>query len=459
MTAKRFTISSLILVLAASGYPVSAETVPDHPEFEAEVLEARQALKRAVRYYHSISIEGGYPYFYSLDLATRWGEGPPMGPRSIEVQPPGTPAVGHAMLRAWATVGDPAMLTAARDAARALVRGQNEHGGWGHKIHFDRPPSDEVSFDDNQTQSAIRFLMAIDQEVEDPGITNAVDRSLAMMVQVQMDHGGWPHKYPKQHNYHDFATYNDHGIADCLAVMIDAHRYYGKEAYKASIDRTGWFILLSQLPPPQPGWAQQYNDFLQPAWARAFEPPAVCPSVTVQNLQVLMDLHQLTGEESYLEPIPDALDWVDACRLPNGLWPRFVEIGTGKPLYYDRGRIRVDSMADLSLERRTGYGYETDLAEALEKARERMKHLRMGSESTEPAGTRSGQLLAQAIHAIETLDETGRWITRGDNYKVYRQGETWDGEYAVSDRLSSAVFIENVDLLCDFLDEANALSR
>jgi hypothetical protein len=363
-----------------------------------------------------------------------------------------------AMLRAWEIVGDPAMLTAATDAAHALVRGQNELGGWEHKIHFDRPPSDEVSFDDDQTQSAIRFLMAIDQVVEDPEIRNAVDRSLAMMLRAQMNHGGWPHKYPKRNDYHDFATYNDRGIANCLAVMIDAHRHYGKDAYKASIDRTGWFILLSQLPPPQPGWAQQYNDYLQPAWARAFEPPAVCPQVTVQNLQVLMDLHQLTGKDRYLEPIPDALSWVDACRLPNGLWPRFVEIGTGKPLYYDRGRIRVDSMEDLSLERRTGYGYETDLSKAIARARERFKQLGMGSESTEPAGMQSETLRVEAVRAIEALDETGRWITRDDRYKVYRQGESWDGEYAISDRLSSAVFIKNVDLLCDFLEETNAHS-
>lgn len=452
MTTKRFAKFSLILVLAASGQPAGGAPVTDHPE----VLEARQALKRAVETYHSISIEGGYPYFFSLDLATRWGEGPPMGPRSIEVQPPGTPAVGQAMLRAWALVRDPAMLTAATDAAWALARGQNEFGGWGHKIHFDRPLSDEVSFDDNQTQSAIRFLMAIDQVVDEPGITDAVDRSLAMMLQAQMDHGGWPHKFPKRHDYHDFATYNDRGIADCLAVMIDAHRYYGKEAYKASIDRTGWFILLSQLPPPQPGWAQQYNDFLQPAWARAFEPPAVCPLVTVQNLEVLMDLHQLTGEERYLEPIPDALDWLDACRLPKGLWPRFVEIGTGKALYYDRGRIRVDSMDDLSLERRTGYGYENDLTREIEDARERFDRLSMELESPKPADMRSETLQTEAVRVIEALDDQGRWITRDDRYKVFRQGETWDGEYAVSDRLSSAVFIENVNLLCDFLEEAGA---
>lgn len=36
----------------------------DHAEFEAEVLEARQPLKRAVRTYHSVPIKGCYPAAY-----------------------------------------------------------------------------------------------------------------------------------------------------------------------------------------------------------------------------------------------------------------------------------------------------------------------------------------------------------------------------------------------------------
>ena len=47
---------------------------------------------------------------------------------------------------------------------------------------------------------------------------------------------------------------------------------------------------------------------------------------------------------------------------------RFLEIGTNKPLYYDRDRIRVDSLHQLSLERSSGYAYETDLKKALDAA-------------------------------------------------------------------------------------------
>jgi len=427
-------------------------------------IRAEDALKRSVGFFHSIAIEGGYGYFYSLDLKTRWGEGPPMDDRTIEVQPPGTPAVGMSFLRAWQVQKDPSFLEAAKEAASALIRGQNELGGWDHKIHFDRPTGGEVSFDDDQTQSAIRFLMALDQVVDDPNLDLAIEWALAMMLDAQMDHGGWPHKYPKQGNYHDFATYNDHGIADCLSVMIDAHRFYGREEFLGSVRKTGWFITISQLAPPQPGWAQQYNEYLQPAWARAFEPPAVCPLVTIQNIQVLMDLFVRFKEEKYLEPIPDALGWVEKCQLPSGLWPRFVEIGTGRALYYDRGRIRVDSVEELSLERRTGYGYEHDASQIIRDAKERYDHLRETGEDLDadrpledlrPEQTveRLDGMRPEILAVLESLDEQGRWVVKNDRYKVREPGEKiWQGDYEVSDRLSSALFIKNTELLCDFLE-------
>jgi hypothetical protein len=440
-----------------------ANPVSDHEL----AIRAEDALKRSIAFYHSIAIEGGYGYYSSLDLKTLWGEGPPMDDRTIEVQPPGTPAVGMSFLRAYQIRNDSRFLEAAKDAASALIRGQNELGGWDHKIHFDRPTGDAVSFDDNQTQSAIRFLMALDQVVDDSDLHRAVGRSLRMMLDAQLDNGGWPHKYPKQGNYHDFATYNDHGIADCLSVMVDAHRNYGREEFLDSIRKTGWFIIISQLPPPQPGWAQQYNDYLQPAWARAFEPPAVCPLVTIQNIQVLMDLYVQFESEKYLEPIPDALDWLEKCQLPNGLWPRFVEIGTGRALYYDRGRIRVDTVDELSLERSTGYGYENDLSEAISKGKERFDRLRKTGEdldanrpledlNPDETAERLDAMRPEILAVIESLDEQGRWVVKNDRYKVRVPDTPWQGEWEVSDRLSSALFIKNTGLLCDYLDLVGA---
>jgi hypothetical protein len=281
------------------------------------------------------------------------------------------------------------------------------------------------------------------------------------MVNSQLENGGWPHEYPKQGNYHDFATFNDQGINDCIRVMIEADTYYGNRAFAESLRKVGRFLMISQLPPPQPGWAQQYNEFLQPAWARSFEPPSVCPAATVHNINSLIDLYLHTKRGELLEPIPDAIRWLKASRLPNGKWGRFLELGTNKPLYYDRGRIRVDSLQQLSLERRTGYGYETDIQDALDKTEKRF--LQVSGQLPETAESNREavikKLAEDARKIIESKDEQGRWIARENTFRDEVPGKLWNGEYRTEDRISSALFNRNVDLLCTFLEEFKAYSN
>jgi len=423
------------------------------------------ALEKGIRFYHSISIDGGYVYYYTLDMKEKWGEGK-TDDFTIEVQPPGTPAMGMAFLKAFQVAGNAEFLEAAKDAAYALIKGQNDLGGWEHKIYFNRPRNNRVSFDDDQTQSAIRFLMALDQIIDDKKLTQAIKKALDMMLTSQLESGGWPHKYPKQGNYHDFATFNDQGINDCIKVMIEAHRLYRVKKYWDSLKLAGRFLKISQLPPPQPGWAQQYNEYLQPAWARSFEPPSVCSSVTLNNINSLIDLYLYTNNNEYLEPISDALRWLHEIQLENGKSPRFVELETGKPLYYDRGRVRVSSTEELHIERRTGYGYQVDLREWLKKTVERfqqvqklksVKYLEKQNRKLTKANylKKIVDLLPQVKMILADQDDQGRWITHNNRFKKYTPGKRWNGEYRVADRISSSVFIRNVNLLCNFLELVN----
>jgi hypothetical protein len=415
--------------------------------------KAERSLEKGIEFMKSLAIEGGYVYHYSMDGKEKWGEGK-TDDRTVEVQPPGTPAVGMSFLRAYHITNNKDFLLAAEGAANALIKGQNDLGGWDHKIYFDRPKGKKVSFDDNQTQGAISFLMALDQEIDRPALTEAVEKALDMMIASQLDNGGWPHKYPWQGNYHDYATFNDQGINDCIRVMIEANSYYKEEKLQKSLQKVGRFLMISQLPPPQPGWAQQYNEFLQPAWARTFEPPAVCPSASVHNIHSLIDLHLQTGDGDYLEPIPDALRWLKASQLPNGMWGRFLELGTNKALYYDRGRIRVDSLHKLSLERRTGYGYETDLIESLKAVELRFQQVK--DKITTPSKYEDEAYVADLIKmtrgVIDAQDKQGRWVVHQDKFRKEISVQKWNGEYRVEDRISSALFNNNLTVLCEFLE-------
>lgn len=415
---------------------------------------AEISLEKGIAFIRTLAIEGGYVYHYTLDGKEKWGEGK-TNDRTIEVQPPGTPAVGLSFLRAYNISGNKKFLEAAENAAEALIKGQNKPGGWDHKIYFDQPPSKIVSFDDDQTQTAISFLMALDQVSHLAGLKEAVEKALNLMMMSQLENGGWPHKYPMQGNYHDFATFNDEGINDCIRVMLEADSYYHKPEIAKSLKKAGRFLMISQLPPPQPGWAQQYNEYLQPAWARTFEPPSVCPAVTVNNINSLIDLYEHTGRHEYLEPIPDALRWLEQSQLPNGKWGRFLEIGTNKPLYYDRGRIRVNSVEELSLERRTGYGYETDIKNKIDAAKNRY-HIIIDKKSKSPdisAEQKVKELIPEVENVLKSQDELGRWIVRNDKFRKGTPGYNWNGEYRVEDRISTALFNRNINILCNFLEE------
>lgn len=444
-----YRISCFILFLSFI-IPTFSQSSPEIIQLENQV---KMSLEKGIAFFYSINIEGGYVYHYTLDLKEKWGEGK-TDDRTVEVQPPGTPSVGISFLRAYECEKNPLFLRAAEDAADALIKGQNELGGWEHKIYFDRPKGNRVSFDDNQTQSAISFLMKLDMIIDNDQLTMAIEKALKMMLNTQLENGGWPHQYPSQGNYHDFATFNDRGINDCIRVMLEAQALYPNPDYRKSLDKVGRFLLIAQLPPPQPGWAQQYNEYLQPAWARSFEPPAVCPLVTVYNIQSLLDLFKYTSDRKYLEPVTDAIRWLKESRLTNGKWGRFLEIGTNKPLYYDRDRIRVNSLEELSLERRTGYGYEVDISEKL-KSVEILYHKYLSSGVSEegPKVEKDFQQLFDEVkEIIATQDESGRWIVKKDKFRKNDPGYNWNGEYRFEDRISSALFNHNVGVLCEFLE-------
>ncbi|HBE42862.1 MAG TPA: hypothetical protein DDW27_16990 [Bacteroidales bacterium] len=442
-----------LTVLLFQYYPIVFIQAQNKQYLSSLAAEAELSLEKGIAFMQSLAIEGGYVYHYSLDAKEKWGEGQ-TDDRTVEVQPPGTPAVGMSFLRAWRITKNKKFLSAAEDAANALILGQNESGGWDHKIYFDRPTGKRVSFDDNQTQSAISFLMSLDQEIDKPSLTQAIEKALDMMLESQLDNGGWPHQYPWQGNYHDYATFNDNGINDCIRVMIEADTYYREKKFAESLQKAGRFLMISQLPPPQPGWAQQYNEYLQPAWARSFEPPAVDPSASLNNINSLIELFLHTGREELLEPVPDAIRWLKTSRLPNGKWGRFLELGTNKPLYYDRGRIRVDSLQLLSLERRTGYAYEVNLKEALEAVELRFLHI-SNPEIVGPKVDQTGKLIELAENVrkiIKNQDKMGRWIVHQDRFRKEVPGKIWDGEYRTEDRISSALFNHNVGVLCAFLE-------
>jgi PelA/Pel-15E family pectate lyase len=447
--------------------------------------QVAKAMRQATDFFRiKVSTEGGYLWRYSEDLSRREGEGKATD-TMVWVQPPGTPSVGMVYLTAYEATCDSYYLDAARDVAYSLVRGQLRSGGWDYRIEFDpkrrqryayrvdshREGARNVStLDDNNTQSAVRLLMRVDKALDfkDEKIHEAVEFALSTLLKVQYPNGAWPQRFSAASNpdefpvkkagypdswswtfpnkdYKSFYTFNDNTIADTIATMLEAFDIYGKVKYKASAEKGGDFILLAQMPEPQPAWAQQYNADMHPSWARKFEPPAITGGESQAILRTLLVLYQATGKKKYLEPLPRALAYLRRSRLSNGQLARFYELKTNKPLYFTREDYKLTySDADMPTHYsfKSSYGIESTAREYECMLEMDPVELKRPKKVSRPRLSQS--LTARTKSIIGRLDKQGRWIENGR----LRDDEQDDPPHRVID---CRTFINNMNALCMYL--------
>ena len=188
--------------------------------------------------------------------------------------------------------------------------------------------------------------------------------------------------------------------------------------------------------------------------------------VTVHNINSLIKIYLVTGNPKFLEPIPKAFEWLKSVKLENGKHPRFVELETNKPLYYDRGRKRVNSLEELSRERKLVYAYQLDLDAELDTLKKRLDNLdKYGREENLTRlyndeklfqlryySRKNGIPIEEEVKQIITAqDSLGRWIQVKDKYRDKKPNQIWSGEYAYRDRISSETFIYNINTLSKYL--------
>jgi PelA/Pel-15E family pectate lyase len=433
-------------------------------------------IKKAASFYRTkVASHGGYVYYYSLDLKERWGEGR-ASPDTIFVQPPGTPTVGMAFLKAYEATGDKQFLDAARETAEALVYGQLQSGGWTQTIHFG--PAKRLgkyrngkggswnvsSLDDGQTQAALQMVVLADQALglKHGAIHDAAGHGLKALLLAQFANGGFPQvwtgpvdakpilqaKFPnydwktegKIRNYWDCYTLNDNLAGTVAATLMTAHRVYKDDKYKAALAKFGDFLILAQMPEPQPGWCQQYNFDMAPIWARKFEPPAITGWESQDVMDTLIAIARFTGSKKYLEPIPRALAYFQKSVLENGKVARYYEFKTNKPLYMDaRYQLTYDDAAAPS-----HYGWQQPAR--LQEIAEKLDNARKGVETSSRKPT-----TAEVRKIVQELDLEGRWISTYDGEQLVGQPR-FDRGYRF---IASEVFSRNVSTLCDWLTAAN----
>lgn len=451
--------------------------------------QAAGALRKATDFFTGqVATEGGYLWRYSDDLARREGEGK-ASETTVWVQPPGTPSVGMAFLDAYLSTNDPHYLEAARQAGYCLVRGQLQSGGWDYRIYFDpkqrqrcayrvdaelegRHDRNTSTLDDNTTQAALRLLMRLDEtlDFQDERIHEAAQYALARLLAVQYPIGAWPQRFtappeadefpprkasypeswsrthPKK-GYSGFYTFNDNAIADVIDVAFLAWKIYDDDRFRAAAERAGNFILMAQMPEPQPAWAQQYDAEMHPAWARRFEPPSITGGESQGVMRTLLQLYRQTGDKKYLDPIPRAIAYFRRSLLPGGGLARFYELQTNKPLYFTKQYELTYSDADMP----THYAFKVGNGiDGIEREYRRLVELDPNELTREPSTRRrkaSKSEIARAQAVVAAIDDQGRWVEDGS---LRYHGDD-DPTRRVID---SRTFIRNVGVLSAYLATA-----
>lgn len=501
---RRYIYLSGILALTVFTGSAPADQTPTRKE-------AARALKKAATFFcKEVASHGGYVWKYSGDLQLRQGEG--VATKSmIWIQPPGTPLVGEAFLEAYGATGDKFYLHAAREVAYALVKGQLQSGGWYYHVEFDpkkrgrfsywdgkrktpkAPGKDYVGgwdvwkkrrnrgnitvIDDDVTPAAMRLLMRVDKALDfkDRDIHSAVMYAISSTLKAQYPNGAWSHNYdrlPPRNTSADHypvkkASYpekwsrtwtkdwtgcysiNDRITLNMIKTFLVAHDIYGKKEYLQAAERGGRFLLLAQMPDPQPAWAQQYNRDMHPVWDRKFEPPAITGMESQDALETLLLLYRKTGNKKYLEPVPRALDYLKKSRLADGRLARFYELKTNRPLYFTRKyRLTHDSK-----EAPKHYAFKVN--SRLERIEREYQHL-LASQGRNPKALEkkrveriTPQLAKKVRQIVDTMDGRGAWVEKGWIYNLDQRKVI-----PKSGIIYSQTFVDNVRTLCRYIRAA-----
>lgn len=301
----------------------------------------------------------------------------------------------------------------------------------------------QTTLDDDTTQAAVRFLTRLDATLQfkDKAVHEAVTFSLASLLRSQYPNGGWSHNYdrfpsrpPSEHYYpvkpagypktwskNWPKTYagcyitNDNQMSSMIDTMLVAWATFKDERYLTSAKRAGDFLLLAQMPEPQPAWAQQYNADMEPEWSRAFEPPSVTGGESQTIMRGLIKLARFTGDVKYLKPIPKAIAYLRSSVLKDGRLARFYELKTNRPLYFVRDKDRRHQLTsdDKNLPDHYGWVIDNKLNGIEKQYTKAVQTIAKGGADSSVLYDGKGKPSETAVKAvINAMDARGAWVEK-----------------------------------------------
>ena len=257
-----------------------------------------------------------------------------------------------------------------------------------------------TTFDNSTTYTHVDYLAQVYTATHIEKYKDACLKGIDFIFSAQFANGGWPQYYPLEDKYSRHITYNDGaymGIMETLKKIIDKDPSFAfmdetirgkvEKAYNKGLE----CILKTQIVDggKLTAWCQQHDEVtLKPTWARAFEPPSICNGESVPIVLMLMDIDH--PSQPIINAVQGAVKWFEDSKIYHTsvktvkapplksqwrtsnydrvvvedpaappIWTRYYELGTEKPLFCDRNSKFLYSLAEVSRERRSGYGWYT----------------------------------------------------------------------------------------------------
>jgi PelA/Pel-15E family pectate lyase len=298
-----------------------------------------------------------------------------------------------------------------RIIADNVIQYQSPEGGWPKSTDLARPPftPGDVpvtgsrranTIDNDATTVPLEFLARVIDATGEEKYIESFNKGIDYLLAAQYPNGGWPQFWPlRGDKYFSRITYNDGAMIRVMNLLNNVAS--GKKPYSfvdeerrvsvsISVELGLDCILKTQV--KQDGkltsWCAQHDEHtLEPAWARAYEPPSLSGEESVGILSYLMSIKNPSPE--VVKAVEAGVAWLqkvamhgvklNEVRNPDGrkerwlstdeeaplLWARFYELGTNRPLYLDRdSKYRYD-FSEIGYERRSGYAYHGYWAQEL----------------------------------------------------------------------------------------------
>lgn len=247
------------------------------------------------------------------------------------------------------------------------------------------------------TTNETRFLLRMYEATGIERFGESAFIGLDTILNKQYPSGGWPYNVVGG-TYHRGVSFNDDAITMIMHLLLDINNGAFKVidndrlarievAYELGLQNILDLQIVSSAfedgIPRRTGWSQlYYQDGIEtietlqpgaipgvagsPAWSREFEPPSISGDESVGVIEFLMSIDD--PSEEVIEAIHEAVYFFDYIEIKGhqwlytpdepgygqnlivdpdgrGLWPRFTDIETFDPLFYDR-RVPRDAPRD-----------------------------------------------------------------------------------------------------------------